>query len=325
MTEYDVIINSENFIEKTQYEVEIDYDKELNQPKKIIADMAPLIFDRIFSSRNPRNISETINILSQALKEKHILIYSFDHNIQKILSSHNWSGEIMQTDNDYLMVVNSNINGYKTDGVIKETIFHRAEIQDDGSIIDTVRIRREHTGGNSEYEWWNKVNSNYMRVYVPMGSQLLEAHGHTREFNQSPLDYNALGFQRDPQVEQEEQSIKIDEKTGTRIYNEEHKTVFANWVYVSPQETVEVEYKYLLPFKIDFNKNEDRVDSYSILFQKQSGSIGTKLNFQLDYPDWTESLWMYPQQSQNNNVGYDLVSELSTDQFFGAVLQNSLY
>jgi hypothetical protein len=325
MSEYNVVINSENFIEKTQYEVEIDYDKELNQPKKIIADMAPLIFDRIFSSRNPQDVSKAVNILSQSLKEKHILIYSFDHNIQKILSSHNWSGEIMQTNNDYLMVINSNINGYKTDGVIKETISHKAEVQDDGSIIDTVRIKREHTGGNSEYEWWNKVNSDYMRVYVPMGSRLLEARGHTREFNQSPLDYDALGFQRDPRVEQEEQDMKIDEKTGTRIYDEEHKTVFANWVYVSPQETVEVEYKYLLPFKIDFDKNEDRVDSYSILFQKQSGSIGTKLNFQLSYPDQTEALWMYPQQDQNNSAEYDLTGELLTDQFFGAVLRNRSY
>jgi len=320
MSEYDVIINSGNFIEKTQYEVEVDYDKELNQPKKIIADMAPLVLDKIFSSRDPQDISKAMKALSRSLKEKHILIYSFDHNIQKILSSHNWSGEVMQTNNDYLMIVNSNINGYKTDGVIEETISHRAEIQDDGSIIDTVRIKREHTGGNSDFEWWNKVNSNYMRVYVPMGSQLLEARGHTREFNQSPLDYDALGFQRDPQVEQEEQDMKIDEKTGTRIYDEENKTVFANWVYVSPQETVEVEYKYLLPFKIDFNKNEDRVDSYSILFQKQSGSIASDLDFNFIYPQNKKMIWSYPVQK---NGGREIVleEEMNEDRFFGVILQ----
>jgi len=161
-----------------------------------------------------------------------------------------------------------------------------------------------------------------MRVYVPKGSQLIEVKGQTREFSQPPLDYNALNFRRDSHVQQEEQNMQIDEETGTRIYEEDNKTVFANWVYVSPQETVEVEYKYLLPFNIDFNKNKDQTDSYSILFQKQSGSNSSGLNFNLLYPENTETIWSYPQQkSLDGEREFDLAGELNVDYFYGAVLQ----
>jgi len=41
-----------------------------------------------------------------------------------------------------LMVVNTNISGGKTDGMIDQLISHNSEIQDDGSIINTVNIKK---------------------------------------------------------------------------------------------------------------------------------------------------------------------------------------
>ena len=60
----------------------------------------------------------------------------------------------------------------------------------------TVTITRKHNGGNEEYDWWNKVNADCMRVYVPEGSEFLEASGQTREFISPPLDYAIAGFQK---------------------------------------------------------------------------------------------------------------------------------
>ncbi len=45
------------------------------------------------------------------------------------------------------MVVNSNLNGFKTDGVIDEYIDHKATINQDGSVIAEIKIRRVHNGG----------------------------------------------------------------------------------------------------------------------------------------------------------------------------------
>ena len=70
----------------------------------------------------------------------------------------------------------------------------RAEIQEDGSIIDTLVITRRHQGGSAQYDWWNRVNANYLRVYLPKGSQLISASGQTVEIYHPPIDYQEQGL-----------------------------------------------------------------------------------------------------------------------------------
>lgn len=324
MPEYDVVVDKDNFIEKIQYEVEVDYDKELNQPKKILGDLASKILDKIFNSPNFEDLAKAMNILHKNLNEKQILIYSKNWQIEKTLSANGWTGEILATPKDYLSVINTNINGYKTDGVVREKISIKAEIQPDGSIIDTVTIERKHNGGDTPYEWWNKVNADYMRVYVPKGSKLISASGHTREFNAPPLDYKALGYKQDAQLQMEEDTAQIDEESGTKIYEDAGKTVFANWVYVSPKETVTVKYVYVLPFKIDSDDIKKSVGTYSILIQKQSGSLGSELVGEVDYPDFLKPLWKFPEDTlapenlPENTKGIRMEADLKTDKFIGA-------
>lgn len=317
MPEYGVTVDKDNFIEKIQYEVEVDYDKELNQPKQILADLAPKILDKIFTTKNFADMAQTMGILVQSLNEKQILLYSKNYEIEKMLSQAGWSGEVLSTQKDYLSVINTNINGYKTDGVVDEKIAHQAEIQADGSIIDTVTVTRHHNGGNLDKEWWNKVNADYMRIYVPKGSTLISAEGQTREFNSPPLNYNVLGFKRDAQVQTEEDSMTIDEESGTRIYEDSDKTVFANWVYVSPQETATVTYKYLLPFKIFSNEIGEQASSYSLLAQKQSGSVGSEFVSTVIYPSNYQTIWNYPEDAIRAGNSIKKETDLITDKFIG--------
>lgn len=321
MPEYDTTVDESNFVEKTQYEVEMDYDKEENRPKKFIADLAPKVLDKLLTTKNPSDMFQAFQVLSSALKEKHILIYSKNYNIQKMVSAQGWSGEILNTEKDYLAVVNANINGYKTDGVIDESIRHKCEIQDDGSIVDTVSITRHHNGGNEKYDWWNKVNGDYMRVYVPEGSKLLEASGQTREFVSPPLDYHNLGFRKDPQVQANEDSTRIDAETGTKIYSENRKTVFGNWVYVSPGETVEITYKYALPFKLSFDFLHHPADTFSVFYQKQSGSVGSHLISEIELPENMRSTWHWPEGVSENDNRLILKTSLNTDKFIGLALE----
>lgn len=320
MKEYGVTLSSHNFIEAIQYEVEVDYDKRENNPKKILSDLTPIILDKIFNVNDFETIAKVLKVFFNGLNEKQILFYSQNKELQKIISEQGWSGEILKSSKDYLSVVNTNINGYKTDGVINERIEHQAEIKEDGSVVNTVIISRQHTGGNTPYEWWNKVNANYLRVYVPEGSILLSAEGQTKEFNNPPLDYDALGFKRDPLVLEEEEKMQID-SSGTRIYTEAGKTVFANWTYVSPQETVVLKYKYLLPFKIipQNIKKEKFVDSYSLLIQKQSGSTGSEFLSKIYYPSSWKTIWHYPNLIEKMDSQYHFTEKLNTDKFIGIV------
>lgn len=319
MEEYGVTLDSENFIEKTQYEVEVDYNKEENQPKKILADLAPQVLERIFNTKDMGTVSKVLDVLSASLSQKQILLYSENSDLQKIISREGWSGEILNSPKDYLSVINTNINGYKTDGIIEENIEHKAEIQDDGSIIDNLTITRKHNGGNSDHLWWNKVNADYLRVYVPQGSKLLEVSGQTREFSDPPLDYAALSFKRDSDVENEEKNMDINRETGTRTYSEKGKTVFANWAYVSPQETVVIRYKYLLPFKIMSSEDGRMTGSYSLLVQKQSGSMGSKFFSEINYPNFYKLEWSCPDNIQNSANRSKIEGRLDNDKFYGSV------
>ncbi|MFC1608548.1 DUF4012 domain-containing protein [Patescibacteria group bacterium] len=315
MEEYNLTINSGNFIEKIQYEVEVEYEDEKN-PKKILADLAPVMLEKLINSKDLSTVLKTLDVFNALTKEKHVLVYSSNEELQGIVSELGWSGEILDNSLDYLSVINTNINGYKTDGVIDEKIEHTAEIRDDGSVINTVVVSRRHNGGSTDYVWWNKVNANYMRIYVPKGSQLLSVEGQTKEINESPVDYDSLGFERDDDIVSEESKIAVDENTTTKAYEDADKTVFANWVYVSPQEEVKVRYRYLLPFKV----SPESVGAYSLLTQKQSGSKGSKFISNIKYPDswsieWKTSENMTPKEGSV----VEFSGNLTNDRFLGIV------
>jgi hypothetical protein len=309
MEKYGVTLTADNFMATVQEEVEVNYDKEENKPKQILSDLVPLLMDRLLGKVDIATAKETLRVLEEGLEERHILLYSRDREIQALIEGQGWSGKVLEAKKDYLSVVNSNINGYKSDGVVDETIGHKVEIQEDGSIVDTVTVTRRHNGGYTDQEWWNHVNADYMRVYVPRGSRLLSVEGQTREINDPPLDYDALGFKRDSDVDAQEKNMVVDQETGTRIYEESGKTVFGNWVYVSPQETATVKYTYVLPFKIRPGASENGDDSYSVTYQKQSGSVGSHLESRILYPSRFKADW----QSGENLVPYDGGLELKGD------------
>ena len=327
MPNYGLTVDENNFVQVIQEQVEVNYDKTLNHPKRILTDLAPKILNRLFNNNNNLDkLTKIADALLESLNEKQILIYSRNWDLEKIISQNNWSGEVLTTPKDYVSVINTNINGFKTDGVIDENIYHQSQIKPDGTIIDTLIITRKHNGGDSPYTWWNKVNADYMRVYIPKGSRLISAEGQTREIDTPPLDYSALKFKRDPQVQMEEDATKIDEASGTRIYNESGKTVLANWAYVSPHETVTIKYVYALPFKIKTSVKKP-LDTYSLLAQKQSGSISNHFTAEIDYPKSYQISWRYPQNkiSQVNNLsddqaGIKMETNLRTDKFIGLAL-----
>ena len=323
MQEYGATINKENFLIKTQLQVEELYDKKENRPKKFLSDLAPKIIEKLLTMDNLDSHGKIqkylsfINIIEESLKEKHIIFYHRDTKIEDMIIKRGWGGQVLNSSGNYLSIVHANINGYKTDAVIDEQISHETEILNDGSIVNTVRITRKHLGGNSDFDWYNRVNSDYMRVYVPLGSVLLEAKGHTTQEYEPPIDYS--DFKTDPDVKKIEDTIRIDPDSGTHIFEESGKTVFGNWVYVSPQETVEVTYKYQLPYKINFDSFTKPADKYSVLIQKQLGSKGSAFTGTIKLPDEWKAIWRSQGLNIKNFNESIIKTNLKTDRVYGIV------
>ncbi|MDO8509519.1 MAG: DUF4012 domain-containing protein [bacterium] len=281
-------ISSDDAIHKIQNIVETGPEKSKNKPKQVLADLAPKFFT-YFQNTEPQNLFPLLINLQEALERKEIQAYFIDYNTENSIQEYGWGGQMIQNilGQDYLMVVNTNIAGQKTDAKIRQNISHQAVVQDDGSVIDTVIITRTHEGQN-EGGLYGSPNVDYIRLYVPEGSELISASGFSwpeeKRFR-VPEDW----YKKDLTLSSIEKEIKIDNRTGTRITNEFSKTAFANWVITEPGQTSQIEFTYRLPHKL-FSGESKNATRYQLILQRQSGNA-TDFESQIIFPENWQPVW----------------------------------
>ncbi len=329
---YDVLLDSNNVLETLQYSVEVDYDKEENKPKQILADLFDQFLD-LGSKLDGQKIIGLLGEFNQALNEKEIQIYSHDESAQNRLGKFGWSGEMFPTGEgqDYLAVVNTNLQGKKSDARIIQDIDHQSVVLSDGAVENTVKIRREHTGEIGEM-FYGGPNINYIRIYVPEGAILLDAGGF--EYPPEEAFHVPESWYGDPELEELEDGYHLE--TGTRVTREFGKTVFGNWMVVEPGEVSEVVFTYRLPFSViedntDFSKNENKwrdvfikdkapVSKYQMFVQKQSGSV-TSFSSQVIYPENWSLQWRTDEGEVVYSNAFVLEKELDSDFNYALVMK----
>lgn len=328
-----------DFIEsKEVIEASIPLEQDLlnnsdNKPKKIIGDLMARILEVLPASLDKDNLIKIVSLFEDSLLEKHILFYFTDSALQQEASNRSWSGEIKSSPHDYLMVVNTNIAGQKSDRKMVEKIEHFSRVDNSGRIINTVKISRTHTGLKNE-ALTGVRNVNWLRVYVPEGSRLIAASGLT------PPDQNYFEYPEsdwlDSEFLREERLAITDPLNGFKIYREAGKTVFAGWVMIDPGETSDIIISYELPFNF-FTKNEnnhwlsrfnkilnpDLKNSwrYSLLVQKQPGSNPSTFFSYLELPEDFLVLWQYPDNLRLNK-GWLINDKINSDKYFSVLLKN---
>lgn len=318
MPEYETTIDANNFVMQTQKEVELEYDQELNQPKQFLADLAPRVLNEILNTERPQWFS-LLRVFSKMLAEKHLLFYFFDPKLQDFVAGQNWDGRIKDASQDYFQLVNTNINGGKTDNMIKETINLTTTIGGDGTVVNDVEIIRQHTGN---YEWPSINNIDYLRLYVPKGSELIKAEGFDK-VNLPPFSYEEMQYARDPLLEEIRKTSRTEETSGTTITDEFGKTCFGNWISVKPQEQARVRFQYKLPFQVKPSMLNN-LDKYTLLAQKQAGSFGSSLNLKIILPSDLKLIWQYPENvniSPENIISGNII--LDTDKYFGIAVEKN--
>jgi len=339
---YNMELSSGDALGKIQQYVEEDYDHAVYQPKQILEDLANELLDHT-KEINAMSAVRLVSELSSAFGQKEIQIYlrHDDMEMQK-LREFGWTGEIAKNSSaqDYLMVVNANIGGLKTDAKINQTIEHQAVVQEDGSVVDTVMITRINNGGADE-KFYGGNNVNYLRVYVPSGSELIEAGG----FNYPPEELFKVSedwYKIDKDLANLEKEVGVHSRTGTRITNEFGKTAFGNWVITPPGEKSVVYFTYRLPFgvikrtvaPIDLDNNiwqkaqkfilasanDSEYSTYSILVQKQSG-IDSEFSTKIIYQAGWQPLWREGTDLDLAINGGEYSGILKTDKALGLIME----
>lgn len=331
----DLVISKTNAIATIQDVVEFGPEKKTNKPKQILSDLAPLFIES-FKKMKTREVLPMLANLEEALEQKEIQAYFTDAGTQNAVKEFGWSGAVADTNagQDYLFVVNTNIQGQKSDAKIKQTVSHQAVVQPDGAILDSVVIYRTHTGQPGE-KLYGQNNIDYLRLYVPAGSELVRASGFTWPDEQkfrAPENWYA----KDKMLAEVEKEIGFDKESGTRVTGEFNKTVFANWIITEPGQTSQVQFIYKLPFSAwtkteasslgswaKIFQSESPASHYQLVTQRQSGIAGD-FESQIIYPDGWAPVWQEGEgMSLAANGAAIKTAELNRDKIWSLVMRQT--
>ncbi len=325
MEEYERTITEENFIFEAQKIVEYEYDKQKNTPKAFIADLAPKLVERAIQKTSEDFLS-VVDALNKGLTTKDLQIYLAEETLQRQILDQGWGGEIKWTNGDYLMIVDANLGGGKTDGVIEETVDVSVDMSKSGKITNTVTINRTHYGIQGLL-FTGVNNVDYLRVYTPKGSKLLKAEGFSIP-DESLFDQPEDGWTIDDDLAYNLLTKEVDSLSGTQITQEHGKTVFGNWVQTKPGTTSTITFTYELPFTLESLTEEKNALSslkswvgiaqtqpYTLTLQKQSGVLDRTTRVHVQIPETLKALW-------SSHTPDSAVFSNETDDLFSILLES---
>ena len=249
LPQYNLKLSADNFVEKTQKQIEIADQNLHDNPKQILIDFMPVLMNRLMST-NSRELRLIGQSLFNRLISKDILVYFNDPQLEKVMTTLNWSGEVqpIASDEDYLYVVEANIGGNKSSASIVREMKLVTQVQSDAAIKNSLTIRYTHTGS---VQYPDGVSRNYIRAYLPMGSHVTDTVGQ-------------------------------DSDTQIDINSADDKTVVGFWLTIDPNETKEIKIDYTLPFKLNF---DNATAGYILHIQKQSGVNRTVFSHYIEVAD----------------------------------------
>lgn len=194
-----------------------------------------------FRSLDPLHLAETLH---RALSQKHVQIYVRDPAVAETLNRLNWDGRLeMPAGGDGLMVVDSNVGFNKVGPFVESDVTYEITLDEEGRGIAEATLAYTHTyNGNVACEQGVPYTSkltyadlmhdcfwNYVRLYAPAGSTLLEGSDH--QWPASAFDFSE-GWSG---------GATMVEDDLTRY------AVFGNFFLLAPGDALEARFRYQLP------------------------------------------------------------------------------
>lgn len=262
--------------------------------KNFLGPMAAAIQDRLFTnfgSVDPLFFADT---LYGAIAERHLQIYMNDPAVAAMLDEIDWDGGIdAPAGHDLLLVADTNMGYNKVNPMIDHTLAYHLTLNSDGTATADLELTFTNRNPNNgqtclqsmpyqeapAYEvltdgcYWN-----YLRVYVPAGSNLLEASQHTIP-NETMLVDRAWN----------EPASLIEEPGGL--------VALANFLLVPRNETITSQYQYQLPV---VTQPAGTNQQYTLLLYKQAGLQSMAATVSVTIPAGTKFHGSIPAPTSQN-------------------------
>ncbi len=299
-------LNKENYQTILSYIIESKLSG-AQDPKKILREFIPAFKDKLFQKES---FQKTLAAFIKGLKEKSIMLYSKDSEIQNLFDSLYVSGRVTRTQpqDDYLNVITTAVGGNKSDLYIKQDLIHNTLINADGQVIDELTIKRTHTWdrgallklqqtlktfGYNELSSTVKFilgagkNKSMVKVYVPQGSKLISVDG---------LAQNKVLIREDQEIA---------------------KTYFMFEMETEPGSTNTINISYQLPVNI----NLATADTYRFFVQNQSGIVVSNLDKRIILKPGINIYKRYPENlPKDDNQNVEFKTALDKDYYLAVLI-----
>jgi hypothetical protein len=180
--------------------------------KAILGTLMQQILARALGSTTEK-MPEFINSGVKLANSKHVMLFMHDQKTHTALSKLNWTGQLQESEGDYLHVNDSNFAGGKSNLYVEEEV----TLEIDTKNVDKVKSKLSIKYNNpAKYKaWLNQRNRDYLRIYVPKGSKLTNSKG--------------------------------SDVAVTTIEDELGKTVFEAFLEIRPENSRTITFEYELP------------------------------------------------------------------------------
>lgn len=141
--------------------------------KGILGELMNAMIEKVLSAKTDQ-LPKYINNFIKEVNEKHILFYFHDQAFQDFAEKYNAAGIIKDapTDSDYFHLNNANFGGLKGNLYIKQKVLQNITVSDDGTVTKKVDVTL--TNPVKADGWLSSIYLNWMRIFVPLGSTLID-------------------------------------------------------------------------------------------------------------------------------------------------------
>lgn len=250
-------ITAENLFERAEFHSEAGYFEGSSQKRAFLSLLGEQLFNDVLSM-DKSLFAGLFGAVGSSLDEKHLLAYFPSGDLARLLAQNNWDGRVMESDGDYLMVVDANVGSTKSNYYVRRNIkYSIQETNREGELKALLTLNYVHTGTSNA--WPGGPYKAYTRVLVPYKTSLLKATQTRADLEQRVLDIT--------------ETIDIGEESG--------KTVFAIPFTLQAGESASFELEYILPPEVGgFPTRKE----YYLLVQKQPGTHADPLTLEFTAP-----------------------------------------
>ncbi len=155
---------------KLELEAEVIKQSQPNR-KGILGELMNALIAKISNAKTDE-IPKYLNVFLTEVKEKHILFYFHNNTVQNFVEKYNAAGQIVNYNGDYFHLNNANFGGLKGNLYIQQKVVQNIQIDSDGTVTKKVDVTL--TNPVKADGWLSSIYLNWMRIYVPEGSTLID-------------------------------------------------------------------------------------------------------------------------------------------------------